>query len=129
MKENALTAGRWIAMLILVALLGLLAVLGLGRKRGGRLQRLRVNLWVAIVGLMAGGGIFVAAMTACGGKSRNAPPPSVADAGVAGDASQVTPGPDELAADPPLAMPSCYSPPPCYVPPPGDLKTPEGPVK
>jgi len=50
---------RWVPIVLFLLLVGVLVVTGLGRKRGARLYRLRMRLWTAALGLLAGGGLIL----------------------------------------------------------------------
>ncbi|MBM4356135.1 MAG: hypothetical protein FJ109_20475 [Deltaproteobacteria bacterium] len=54
MKTMALAAWKWILIGALVAVIGILLVVG-GRKRGTRLYRLRMSLWATVLALLGGG--------------------------------------------------------------------------
>jgi hypothetical protein len=53
-KSFVATNGRWILAGLVLVVVGLLVVTGLGKKRGTRLYRWRVGLWVVALALMGG---------------------------------------------------------------------------
>jgi hypothetical protein len=55
MREMGVEAWKWIAVSVLMALITLMMVLGLGAKRGTRLNKLRLSMWAMVIGL---GGVF-----------------------------------------------------------------------
>ena len=79
MKEVMLTSGRWIVVGALLLALGLLILTGLGRRRGTRLYRLRIDLWSFILGLAAAGGVLVGSSTLTGCRTCYKPMPSEPD--------------------------------------------------
>jgi len=58
MKTMAVAAWKWILVGVLVAIIGVLLVVG-GRKRGTRLYRLRMSLWTTVLALLGGGMLLV----------------------------------------------------------------------
>jgi hypothetical protein len=79
MKEILLPWGRWIVAGALLLALGLLILTGLGRKRGTRLYRVRINLWSVILGLAAAGGVLVGSATLGGCRTCYKPMPNEPD--------------------------------------------------
>ena len=57
MKSIVVGQGRWILAGVVLVLVGLFVVTGVGRKRGSRLYRARVGLWVLALGLLGAGGV------------------------------------------------------------------------
>lgn len=59
MKENVLTAGKWIIAGALLLAVGFFVVTRLGHKRGTRAYRARIALWSLLLGLIGGGGALM----------------------------------------------------------------------
>ncbi len=72
------TAGRWLAVILLLATLGIVTMLGIGRRRRTAPYRIRIALWVALLSL--GGGSVLASSLATDedppGKSGDEQPPA-----------------------------------------------------
>jgi hypothetical protein len=69
MKAHLAMGFNWIVLAAVAALLFFLVLLGIGRRRGTRLNRLRVRLWNLCLGIAAGGGIIIAgSLGGCTGK-------------------------------------------------------------
>ena len=112
MKDVALAGGRWILAGVLLAVVGVLLALPLGRRRGTRLYRWRLALWALALGLVAGG-----ALSGCSPKSTQTntgtavPDDAVQPSG--NDANVPPPGVkcyDRALPDPPPPPPTCYEP-------------------
>jgi hypothetical protein len=137
MKDMFLSSGRWIVVGALLLALGLLILTGLGRKRGARLYRLRIDLWSAILGLAAAGGVLVGSATLGGCRTCYKPMPSEPDKNVTasegtdaettvtvgttevkeeGDDAREDGSMEDKAQPTPVVPPSCYSAP--LLPPP-----------
>jgi TonB family protein len=54
MKEILLSSGRWMVVGMLLALVGILVVTGIGRRRGTRAYRVRMALWQAVLVVVGG---------------------------------------------------------------------------
>jgi len=52
-REWGIEAWRWIALGVLTGILTLMMILGLGARRGTPLHRLRISLWMIVIGLGA----------------------------------------------------------------------------
>jgi hypothetical protein len=65
MKEYMMTSGKWFAIGGLVALVGLMMAVGLGRKRGTKAYRWRVAMWALALTLL--GGSTVLTTSGCDG--------------------------------------------------------------
>jgi len=72
MKDLVITYWKWLALGILLSLLGILVGTGLGTKRGTPLYRLRVRMWSAAVALAAAGGLVLSS-SGCRGKDDDRP--------------------------------------------------------
>jgi hypothetical protein len=71
MKTMAVAAWKWILVGVLVAIIGVLLVVG-GRKRGTRLYRLRMSLWTTVLALLGGGMLLVGCPADKGDGSKDA---------------------------------------------------------
>jgi hypothetical protein len=67
-KSFVAANGRWVLAGLVLVVVGLLVVTGLGKRRGTRLYRWRVGLWVVALGLM--GGVYGCAEKESGGPGR-----------------------------------------------------------
>jgi len=112
MKENVITAGKWIVAGALLLAVAFFVVTRVGHKRGTRAYRVRIALWTMLLGLIGGGGALM--VSSC-------EPPSSCYKPVMQDTGDVK------AADkksPDYGQPTCYAPriDPDYIAPQPDVK-------
>ncbi len=114
MKTAALSFGRWIFLGGILFTIGILTVVGAGRRRGSKSYGWRIALWALALSMMGGGTLMAAP------QAKN-PDSTAIDTT---DAAEFSAG-DEI-------MPKCYKPmPTCYKPmppppPPPDTPQPDG---
>ena len=59
MKEHVFSLGKWLIVAGILAILGVLLVTGLGRRRGSRFYRWRLAMWSTLIALIGGGALLV----------------------------------------------------------------------
>ena len=99
MKENVITAGKWIVAGALLLAVGFFVVTGVGRKRGTRAYRTRIALWTILLGLVGGGGALM--VSSCD-------PPASCYKPVMNDTGGDVEAADKKSID--YGQPTCYAP-------------------
>jgi hypothetical protein len=114
MKTAALSFGRWIFLGAIIFVIGVLTVIGAGRRRGSKPYAWRIALWAMALSLMGGGAVMAAPQV-------KSPDGTAIDSS---DAASFSDG-DEMAPKCYKPMPTCYKPMPPD-PPPVDPPEPGG---